>query len=228
MELNIALDGTKLKIFAAIIMLIDHIGVIFFPNVIILKIIGRISFPIFCFFIAEGVYYTKDIKKYILRLFIAAVISEICFDYAAYGGVYMEHQNVMFTFLTVVVALAVFKYDNVGFGSKGILALSIGFILVYVIKSDYSVYGFVLTAIFYMFRCKVGDIRAKIEQFFVAGAYMLMVGSDIQRYAIFSLLPLWLYNGERGSNSKLGKYFFYVFYPAHLLLLYMVKRLLIS
>ena len=92
-------------------MIIDHTGAVLFPGELMFRYIGRISFPIFCFLLTEGFFHTKDVRKYMLRLGIFAVVSEIPYDLAFRGTVLeFEHQNVFFTlFMGVVMMYALEK-----------------------------------------------------------------------------------------------------------------------
>jgi len=102
---KVGIDAFTLKMIAAVTMLIDHVGYIFFPQYVLLRIIGRISFPIFAFLIVEGFMHTRDVKKYIFRMIIFALITEIPFDFAFYGTFNWGHQNVLVTFLLALVAM---------------------------------------------------------------------------------------------------------------------------
>ena len=109
------LNSYQLKCIAIITMLIDHIGAVLFPENLVLRYIGRISFPIFCFLLAEGFYHTKNVKKYMMRLAVFAVLSEIPYD-LAFRNTYIEftRQNVFFTLLIgVVMMYAIVRTNNV-------------------------------------------------------------------------------------------------------------------
>ena len=92
------LDVTVLKLIAVVSMLIDHIGYVFFPSVRLLRIIGRLAMPIYCFCVSEGLIHTSSRKNYLLRVIIFALISELPFDFAFNGGFKLGDENVMFTF----------------------------------------------------------------------------------------------------------------------------------
>ena len=80
------LNRAQLKLLAALCMVIDHIGVVFLPDITVLRCIGRLAMPIFCFFVAEGYYHTKDRRKYLLRMGVFALIAELPFDLAPTAG----------------------------------------------------------------------------------------------------------------------------------------------
>ncbi|WP_312694011.1 TraX family protein, partial [Caproiciproducens sp.] len=92
------MSSSQLKVLAVVTMLTDHIGAILFPSVLLFRIIGRLSFPLFCFLISEGLLYTANLKGYLERLFFFALISEVPYDLAFHGTVYYpQSQNVFFT-----------------------------------------------------------------------------------------------------------------------------------
>ena len=100
------LDSFQLKWIAIITMLIDHVGAIFFPGNLVFRYVGRIAFPIFCFQLVEGFFHTRNIEKYMLRLGIFAIISEIPYDLAFRGNILdFEHQNVFFTLFLGILML---------------------------------------------------------------------------------------------------------------------------
>ena len=98
-----------LKILACAVMLIDHVGAVLLPQSFVLRMIGRIAFPIFCFLLAEGVHYTRNPRKYALRLAVGAALSELPFDYALFGGIDLYYQSVMLTMLVGFGALETMK-----------------------------------------------------------------------------------------------------------------------
>lgn len=100
------LNSFQLKCIAVITMIIDHTGAVLFPDNMTLRYIGRIAFPIFCFLLVEGFFHTRDVRKYMLRLGMFAVISEIPYDLAFRDTVIeFEHQNVFFTLFIGVVMM---------------------------------------------------------------------------------------------------------------------------
>ena len=145
------LNSFQLKCIAVITMIIDHTGAVLFPGELMFRYIGRISFPIFCFLLTEGFFHTKDVRKYMLRLGIFAVVSEIPYDLAFRGTVLeFEHQNVFFTlFMGVVMMYALEKS-----GEWQVKAVEV-FLAMWaadLLCSDYRFKGILLIAVYYFFR----------------------------------------------------------------------------
>lgn len=223
------LSGSALKLIAVISMLIDHIGVALtyedFANqnlislfgkdisiYFILRFVGRLAFPIFCFLISEGFYHTKNRFKYGRNLLLFALISEIPFDLFTSRNIFsMGGQNVYFTLFVGFLALYIID-SNFHFLYK---ALFFVFVLgaFPLLKTDYGVKGVLLIVLFYYLR--ENNLLKTILSFpFLSGGYR----------AFCSLFFINLYNGKRGVvNNKFSKYFFYAFYPMHLLILYFVR-----
>ena len=210
------LNTFTLKIIAIVSMLVDHIGLVFFPEVMMFRIIGRISFPIFAYVLAEGIYYTKDITKYMLRLGIFALLSEIPYDLAVMGSVLeFSHQNVFFTlFFAVLMFWAYKKIEHQGLKTGALVVIFlIGIFACQYLNTDYSDIGILLIFAFYMYRDK------KVGKLVIAGALFLGLTGGLQLYAFLALPLIALHNGEQGPKIKT---FFYLFYPMHLLILYIV------
>lgn len=207
------LDGYTLKWIAIITMLIDHTGAIVFPQYRILRCIGRISFPIFCFLLVEGFFHTRDVEKYLTRLGVFALVSEIPYDLAFRRNILdIEKQNVFFTlFIGLFLLYAMQKSCEYYIWIIEIL-LAMWFALF--LRTDYNLKGIVLICIFYFVR----DVWWGPMAGSVIWSFMWKRG--IQNYAGVSGAILALYNGERGASMK---YFFYLFYPAHLSLLYWIS-----
>ena len=210
------LNTFTLKIIAIVSMLVDHIGHIFFPEVMIFRIIGRISFPIFAYVLVEGIHYTKDITKYMLRLGIFALLSEIPYDLAIMGSVLeFSHQNVFFTlFFAVLMFWAYKKIEHHGLKTGALVVIFLlGIFVCQYLNTDYCDIGILLIFAFYMYRDK------KVGRLVLAGALFLGLTGGLQLYALLALPLIALHNGEQGPKMKS---FFYLFYPAHLLILYIV------
>ena len=152
------LDRTWLKLIAACSMLIDHLGAVFFQDAVWMRCVGRLAMPIFCFFVAEGYYHTHDRKKYLLRMGVFALISEVPFDMAFYGHFpYWGHQNVMFTFFLAIAAMYAYqeimskRSDNIGkiLGIAAVLACA--FIAVFAM-TDYNASGVAVVFLFFIMK----------------------------------------------------------------------------
>lgn len=211
-----------LKIIAASAMAIDHIGAVFFPKLIILRIIGRIAFPIFAFYVAMGFSWTSDYKKYISRMFGFALITEIPYVFFSYildGNIY--YMNVLFTFTFALCALYFFQRKNY-------LAMCIFVILPQIVSSftliefDYGSYGILMVFAFYMFQ--KDRIHRNLSVLFLTIAYAFSVYIPLgfpfyysfQSPQIFCVLSLPLLDLSYKLKVNLPKYFFYIFYPAHI------------
>ena len=222
------LDSDKLKIIAVISMLIDHIGVVilrrlkfihrssaFFSNTDMqCRVVGRLAFPIYCFMLVEGKFYTKNIKKYMLRLGIFALISEIPYD-LAFSGRFVDtsRQNVFFTLFIGLAMISLFELYKSSLWKISVYAVCAG--ISYFIKCDYDIYGITLILVFYILRSET------VSKNIVAGAMLL----THHPAALAALVPINMYNGAKGKNSF--KYLFYAFYPVHLLILYFIANIFI-
>lgn len=234
---KIAFSAYHLKIAAIAVMLIDHftasiLTYCLYPIlsyemqgscyewIMFLRTIGRLAFPVFCFFIVEGALHTHNMKKYASRLFLFGVISEIPFDMALFGKViYWEYQNVYWTLLIGLVVIALLEKLKEKTPAVFLLRFAImlaGLLGAYYLKSDYDVAGVLAILAFYFCR------RYRILQIIIGTVLMLW---EIQNMWIwipillFALL-LWNYDGTRGKPMK---YFFYAFYPVHLLVLGLIR-----
>lgn len=191
-------------------MVIDHTGAILFPENMIFRYIGRIAFPIFCYLLVEGFYHTRNIPKYMMRLGIFALISEIPYDLAFRGNLLdFEHQNVFFT-LAIGVGMMYFLEKCPEISLKVIYVL-LSMWLSVTLVTDYSYKGILLIAIYYFLR------NHKIEKIGLGALWNFIWNGAVQGYGAIASIFIALYNGERGKGMK---YFFYAFYPLHLLILY--------
>ena len=224
--MNKGLSGSTLKIIAMVTMLIDHIGAAVLARMIIagnvelydtyrvLRMIGRVAFPIFCFLLIEGFVHTRNAGKYAARLCLFAILSEIPFDLAFASKVLeFEYQNVFFTLviglLTIMAYKKIEELENRTPMSKWFLQLAaaiVGGCAAELLRTDYGMLGVVVIVAFYALRT---------NRFFqiVAGCILFIENMT----ALLAFVPVSLYNGTRGLRVK---WLFYVFYPAHLLILY--------
>ena len=213
------LSNFDLKILAIITMTIDHIGAIMYPNIDIFRIIGRISFPIFAFLLVEGFKHTRNKLKYFLRLLLFAVIAQPICDYA-----FNNHElNILFTFSLSFLLLSSLEFIKkiINKYSKGIenyLYKTVFYSLTYILfvlfsiilNVDYQALGISLVFIFYL----VPNLYLSFLLYLLA--VIFLATNTIQFYSLLSFLFIYMYNGEKGKNIK---YFFYLYYPLHLLIL---------
>lgn len=227
------LSGSALKMIAVVTMLIDHLGVYLIykfdfakealVNVgskditlyYIMRLIGRIAFPIFCFLLVEGFVHTRNRKKYGINLLIFAIVSEVPWNLVHTNSWRYERQNVFFTLLLGYLGLCLvekFK-DQYGKQAIGLIAL---YIVAKFLKSDYGLSGYALILIIYSLR------DSKVIQA-IAGSCVLSSGWK----AGIAFIPINMYNGKRGFiKGKVWKYAFYAFYPVHILTLYVIRNIL--
>ena len=216
------MTGLLLKITALLTMIIDHYGAIFQPNVIIYRIIGRLAFPIYCFLLVEGYTHTGNIKKYMSRLLIFALISEIPFDLAFYGRIGFTHQNIFFTLFIGLAAIylidnpAKYKFDST-------LVILVAAVLATILKTDYQFIGIVYILSFYFTRSMPTKKRLSILALIMV-AINLSAGW-LQQFSILSLLIIYFYNKEEGLKNKFLQMSFYLAYPLHLLIFYLMNTL---
>lgn len=233
-----------LHIMAMIFMLFDHLWGTIVPGNDWMTCIGRLSFPIFAFMIVEGYFHTKNLKKYVLRLLVFAIISEIPFNMAMSSRVFNPtHQNVLWSFL-ISIGLIYWNEKAKATQKKwkqiavGCVTVIIGYILGIITMVDYYHAGILTVLVFYFFRQKkwwsyLGQfvclwyINTEILGGF--GYEIPLFGEIIfvhrQGFALLALIPIWLYRGKQGYHSKILQYVYYAFYPVHLLILALIKML---
>lgn len=225
------MNSTQLKIIAIVTMLIDHTGAILFPDIIVLRMIGRLAFPIFAFLLVEGYFHTKNVRKYLIRLGVFALISEVAFDWAFYHKpFYVFHQNIFFTLFIALVTIWFFdQYKEI----KPHIAWAVligGSMLSILLGVDYNILGIMSIFFFYRYHDErpralfsVGllhVIYGMLGSGLFGGEFLLIGG--LQALAALSMFFLYKYNGEKGTGPK---YLFYGFYPVHLLILGLISKL---
>ncbi len=227
-----------LKIIACISMLVDHIGYILFPEVAFLRYIGRLAMPIFAFFIGEGCLYTRDRKKYFLRLFVLGLICQAVYvlEYLIMKSGDPFYLNILLTFSASIVLCSAFLncFDKESRHKKGKENFILGLVLTVIViicalgkeriipfHFDYGLGGIILP----LFACATKEKHKKLLTF-SAGLVLCLLTLDYSDplwtvFALCSLIPLWFYNGKAGkANLKLA---FYLFYPVHLGVLYLIS-----
>ena len=223
-----------LKYIAVIAMLCDHIGLVFVgmdnPLGMAMRIFGRLTAPIMCYFLVEGYMHTRSKKKYGARLLAFALISQMPFAYLLAGDITVLKFNMMFTlFLCFMMLLVIEKVES----------RVLKFILVLMIYSvcDYCDWGVVAplwVMAFAMLRNdkkKLTVVYALICLFWVVRATAMAVSDGGIWYEVlwqtgsFAFIPfIYLYNGKAGKSSGFSKWFFYWFYPIHLLIIAVIYR----
>ena len=234
----------SLHILAMALMLCDHLWVAIVPGNDWLTAIGRIAFPIFAFMTAEGFFHTKNLKKYAGRLLVFAIISEIPFNLVAGGSFfYPMHQNVLWTFLIGIGLMWINeKAKNKKFSARiltGAGTLILGFVIGLFSFCDYHYAGVFTVLVFYFFRGRKWWNFALqaiclwyINTEILSGFYYVLeiFGTEIeigrQSFAMFALIPIWLYKGKQGLYNKTIKNLYYWFYPAHLFVLWVLRQII--
>lgn len=211
------MNSNKLKIIAAISMVIDHIGIIFYPDIELFRILGRLSFPIFAFMISEGCFYTKNRLRYFLNIFILGFISQLV--YYLYDK--SLDMSILITFslsIIMIYALDYFKKKkNILSGLLFILSIIFVYVLNIYFYIDYGFVGSLAPLFASLFKSKYISILS----FFIPIFILFFTMENYQIYSIFSIILLLLYNGKRGKYNL--KYFFYIFYPLHLIILECIR-----
>ena len=213
--------ATHLRILALVLMLLDHLWATVVPGNNWMTYVGRMAFPIFAFQAAEGYHHTHDFKGYCKRLAIFAAVSEVPFNLMISGSPhFIYHQNVMLTLLLGLLACR--AYDRKRWGSV------VGWIVLGAVTfCDYGSLGVVTVLMFHIFRgqklCQLLMLIA-INYFGYEGQHLLLGRMEIpvQAFAILAAIPIFLYNGEKGKGGKALQYGSYVFYPLHMLILWLL------
>lgn len=213
-------------------MTLDHIGAALIPKQLllyfILRLIGRIAFPIFCFLLVEGFFYTKNRKKYIMRLLIFALISEIPFDFGLYltsnsftYKLAFAHQNTLFTLAIGMITMTILeKYkDKIpSYSMPALLICAIALILAEVCGTDYGMFGvFFIISLYY--RKTLFSFTNPFLSLFICFIPLIATGGK-EPFCIVSLFLIYAYNPVYCKGSK---YFFYIYYPFHLAVLAILK-----
>ena len=220
-----------LKLIACVTMFIDHIGYAIFNGSSWFNYIGRLAFPIFAFQISEGYIHTRSIKKYLLRLFLFALVSQIPF--MLFHSIISEgfYLNVIFTLLFGLISIVI--YDKYNKFTGIMVAISLGIIASF-LNCDYGFYGVFITFLFYVLnKNKLLLATGFVLTTLIRYSYYIIdfclqygigyLGTVVNFYlpsmigTVASILFILLYNKKKGYNTK---YLLYLFYPLHMLLIY--------
>ncbi len=209
------LSGNTLKLIAAAAMLTDHVGLMFFPANPVFRIIGRLAFPIFAFMIAEGCRYTRSKLRYFRNLFVLALLCQIVY-FIADGSMYL---SVLFTFSLSVLGIYALQFcqEQKTTLSFGLFAAAIAGI--YALNQIFTIdYGFsgCMVPIFASLPRK-GSHHQRIASLGLGLLLLSMNAGTLQYFCLAAIPVLLCYSGKRGKGNL--KYFFYIFYPAHLAIL---------
>ena len=241
---KIGLNGNILKILACIFMLMDHMGYILWPEIEWLRWVGRLAFPIFAFFIAEGCKYTRNKYRYFGVILCLGLIMALI-QYLATNELYI---NIFLTF-SVSILLVYFlhyikkiifenstpKMSVAYFAILLALAIIVTLFVDSIVNFDYGFWGILVPVFFSIPNTRGINVPESIIKFDnlyskllfgLIGLIILSIGNSMsyQWICLFALVLLSLYNGERGKINI--KYFFYIFYPAHIALLYLIKMVM--
>ena len=218
--LNTEVVTGLLKLAAIILMVIDHVGYQLMGNDIVMRSIGRLSFPIFAWCIVVGSEYTHDIKAYMKRMALFYFVSQPCYV-LAFGRQWTQH-NIYLTLLLGLIAIWAIK-------DRQYWALPMTLLAAYFMSPNYGMNGVYVIILFYLVR------GSKLLAALIMTAFCVYWGMDSQvlfnvgsfsvRLQSLAMLSLPLIIIPTHTNIKLNKYIFYAFYPAHLLIIYAIKQL---
>lgn len=238
------LSACSIKYFAVLAMLIDHIAWCFVDTASLLgtvmHIIGRIAAPVMTYFLVEGYHHTRDVNKYILRLGIFAVLSNIPYIYMEYGVLspivhsstgsvrFIYYQGVLYTFFLTVLALKMVHSPDMNSAAK---LITVALFCLAALIGDWYFFPIIWALLFDRYR---GSFTKQAQAFAISSLIMMTgylilkkcFASELFQYAVLlALIPLYYYNGNRGQllGKNADKWFFYIFYPLHMLILGIIK-----
>lgn len=216
------LTGNALKILAAIAMVCDHAGLMLFPRIPLLRLIGRLAYPIFAFMIAEGCKYTRSKKRYFGTIFLLATVCQVVY-FIADGTMYL---SILFTFslsILTIYALQNFKAKKNAL-SGAVFALTVLAVwgLNQIFTIDYGFWGCMVPVFAAVFQnTRYDRIPVHAAMLWVGLLFLAASLGGIQYNAQLAIPLLFCYNGQRGKWNL--KYFFYIFYPVHLVVLQVLQ-----
>ncbi len=228
------MTASWIKYIAIAAMLCDHVGLFLFPDITFLRDIGRIAFPLFAWLIANGAYHTKDIRTYLSRLFLLAIISQIPFTLANQEiGSPLFYFNVFFTlFLGLLAIYGIQRNKNLAVQTIIITACALA---ANIIHADYGAAGVVSIALFYIFfRDKTLIFTSQFFVFIIAphvmdglqqlyGKYTALLHYiSVEWYTLLALPIIFFYNNKKGQDSK---YLLYAVYPLQYVIIYILLSL---
>ena len=222
---KLGLTGNQLKLLALITMTIDHVGAYLFPDILWLRIIGRLAFPIYAFMIAEGCRHTRNMFRYLGSV---AAMAALC-----QAGLYLYngslHMYILVTFSLSILLILLLEQaqKSAFFGILAVTALGGVYYITQILpgqlpgdfRIDYDMLGVMLPVMIWVGRNKWQSLGMC-----AFGLILMGMENSIQMYAVLALIPLAMYNGQRGKHNMKG--FFYWYYPVHLVAIYGIAYLL--
>lgn len=223
MQKTKGLSGNQLKLIALAAMTVDHIGVQFFPNVLLLRIIGRLALPIFAYMIAQGCRYTRNKARYLGTIAAVAALCQVVY-FVAMGSLY---QCILVTFSLSIGLIYVLedairspRFHKTSFAALSLAAVyALCEVLPRYLPGFYVDYGFAGVMLPVLIR--LGKQKWQSILLCGIGLVFLSIGNSVQWFSLLALPLLILYSGTRGKHKM--KYLFYIYYPAHLALLYLIS-----
>ena len=220
------LPQEALKLIAGLTMLIDHIGATLYRSGK-LRAIGRVAFPIYCFLMAEGLRHTRDKTKYLLRLGFGLILSELPFDLLFFGGFTWAHQSVMFTLGLGCLMGCIMDYLP-HLLLKPLVAIPFYFAAEF-LHTDYGGMGVLMVGLFLLseelpMKRLIQTIGVAALCFFIPSTKVSLLGFrfPLQLFAVFAMVPICLYSGKKLTHSRALQWGFYLWYPVHLAVLYLI------
>lgn len=222
---KLGLTGNQLKILALITMTIDHVGAYLLPDILWLRIIGRLAFPIYAYMIAEGCRHTRNVFRYLGSVAGMAALCQVVLY--LFDGSLRMYILVTFSLSILLIALLELAQKSAFWGLLSLVALGGAYYVAELLPGklsvdfgiDYGFLGVILPVMIWAGRNKWQSLGMC-----AVGLILLGMGNNIQMYGVLALIPLTLYNGQRGKRNLKG--FFYWYYPVHLVAIYGVGYLL--
>ena len=223
------MSAFALRLIALLCMALDQLGLVLLPGVSLLRAVGRLALPLYCFLLCEGYRHTRSLRRYGLRLFLLALLSEVPFDLVHFDALFSPAgQNVVFTLCLSLLALCCYVALIVKKPLLCAASVLLCCMAAMLLRSDYAAYGVLLTLCFHVF----ADSPARRAAGFAAllSAYLLQLYAAgapasfllLSPCALLALLPISLYNGRPGVKRL--RFAFYAAYPLGLLALYLIRH----
>lgn len=230
------LSSFHLKLLALVTMTIDHTAAVlrcgdFYR---LMRNVGRAAFPIYCFLLVEGFFHTRNLKNYLGRLALLAVLSEVPFNLALYRQWPHPKSNVMLTLFLGLLTVAILDRGREQLRRQeptvpareslwlfGVTCVGMG--TAFQLQTDYRGGGVLLIVLFYLFREDRQPLLVLLPPL------LLVFYNAYELWGLLALLPIACYSGKRGfSGGKAGQWFFYLYYPIHLTVLVVLRAVLLG